>query len=568
MRRIYITIAALTLTGSIFAQQPDSLLRRQLELERNFNPTLHDADKINTLPALREPTVVKANTNYSTWAGSTLPPLEIALPRPGSLMTEIPYRRKKGYISFTAGNYANLDGSFGYRLVNNEKNDLSFTFLHNSSNGEIKYAQESVPQSGEAYFTDNQGGLRYQHQAERLGVALNLNYLHTAYNYYGNRFGFDPFFNDEKQRLGVFHSRLGIVSTESDIFNYSGSVDYKHFTTAIDHPLVAEPLEGNEFQTTVSFDKPLRQNSKMGVEGTLFTAFYKGDFDNYALINASPWIMFGSINSNARLGVDLLFQAGDKTRVRVVPNLSLQLGITDHTSLYANIHGGFDHNTFLDMINESRYVLPVADVTPSYSILDIDAGIRIGDASGFRIDLFGGYKKSDDAHFLVLAGEEITGGEASGLFVEALRPIYGSLSHSHLGGLLQTNMWAPLDLTLRLQQNFYDVREMTINDNPIDDAKAYNKPGLEVDLRGTLEVMEKLKFSLNYYFAGDRWSYFEGTNHAMDHINDLNLGAVYDINDAFSLKLKVNNMMSQKYDLWYGHPAQGLNLSGGFTFAF
>ncbi len=99
-------------------------------MEREFKPTLLDADKINSLPALREPVVQKANTNYSTWAGRMTPPLEIALPRPTDIMTEIPYSLKKGYLSFHAGNYANIDGAFGYRLVDQPKHSVSFSFLH------------------------------------------------------------------------------------------------------------------------------------------------------------------------------------------------------------------------------------------------------------------------------------------------------------------------------------------------------------------------------------------------------------------------------------------------------
>lgn len=63
MKKIYIVMAAMALSASLFAQTQDSLLRRQLEVERDFNPTLLDADKINSLPALREPVVQKANTN-------------------------------------------------------------------------------------------------------------------------------------------------------------------------------------------------------------------------------------------------------------------------------------------------------------------------------------------------------------------------------------------------------------------------------------------------------------------------------------------------------------------------
>src|SRR5690554_2445559 len=145
MRKTYITLAALALAAGMFAQTQDSLLRRQMELERDFNPTLLDANKITSLPTLREPTVQKANTNYSTWAGRATPPLEIALPRPGDIMTAIPYSTKKGYLSFHAGNYANIDGALGYRILDDQKNRLAFTFNHNSTNGDIRYAQETDP---------------------------------------------------------------------------------------------------------------------------------------------------------------------------------------------------------------------------------------------------------------------------------------------------------------------------------------------------------------------------------------------------------------------------------------
>ena len=109
---------------------------------------------------------------------------------------------------------------------------------------------------------------------------------------------------------------------------------------------------------------------------------------------------------------------------------------------------------------------------------------------------------------------------------------------------------------------------MTMGDVDVSDPKAYNQPGFEVDVRASLDIMQGLKFTLNYYFAGDRWSNYQGIEQEMDAINDLNLGGVYEISDAFSLSLRVNNLLSQKQDIWYGHPAQGLNASGGFSFKF
>ncbi|RNC66928.1 hypothetical protein [Proteiniphilum sp. X52] len=569
MKKIYIVIAALALSAGSFAQTADSLLRRQMELERDFNPTLLDADKIHSLPALREPSVQKANTNYSTWAGRTTPPLEIALPRPGSIMTEIPYSLKKGYLSFNAGNYANLDGAFGYRLLEDDKNSLTFSFLHNSSNGEIKYVQNVEAETNKAFFMDNKGGLGYQHRADALTINMELSYLHSLFNYYGNRFGNPAFYEDENQRLGVLDAKVGVASRETDLLNYRGYVHLRNFSTKFDGLLDQEGIKGNEINAMVGFDKPFGDaQSKLGVDGKIFTTFYNNDINNYYLINAAPYVTFGSSSSFAKLGAEILFQNSNGTKARVAPNVKAQWAVTEHSSLYANIHGGFSNNTFLDMVQESRYIRPYGNVNPSYSIVDMDAGAKIGEVSGFRFDIFGGFKKTDDEHFLILNGRDVIDGGVPGAHKEVLRPVYGDLSHAHIGGMIQSNIWAPLDISLRLKKNFYNLDYVTIDETQVKDPKAYNKPGFEADLRAAFTLTGFLKLTANYYFAGDRWSYYDGSNRQMDNINDLNAGALYQINDAFSINLRVNNLLSQKYDIWYGYPAQGLNASGGFTFRF
>ena len=569
MKKIYIVIATLALSAGTFAQTADSLLRRQMELERDFNPTLLDADKINSLPALHEPVVQKANTNYSSWAGRTTPPLEISLPRPGSIMTDIPFSTKKGYLSFNGGNYANMDGAFGYRLVEDEKNNLTFSFLHNSTNGDIKYLQDVEDNSNKAFFMDNKGSLGYSHRADALTLNIDLSYLHSLFNYYGNRFNHPAFYEDKNQRLGVLDAKVGVASHETDLLNYRGYINFRNFSTGFGATVDSKGIKGNEINAMVGLDKPFGEGqSKVGIDGYIFSTFYDVDIDNYWLMNASPYFLFGTSNTYAKLGVDVLFQTYGGTRARVAPNVKVQWGITDHSSLYADVHGGFRNNTFLEMMQESRYIQPYGNVKSSYSIIDIDAGAKIGEVNGFRFDIFGGYQKTEDTHFLVLNGQDVIGEDALGAYKEVLKPIYGDLSHAHIGGMVQTNIWAPLDVSLHLKKNFYTLDYISIEGINNDDAKAYNKPGLEVDIRAEFTLTSFLKLTGNYYFAGDRWSNYNGVNHKMDNINDLNAGAIYQVNNAFSINLRVNNMLAQKYDIWYGHPSQGLNASGGFSFRF
>ncbi|MDO5664348.1 MAG: hypothetical protein Q4G63_03700 [Bacteroidia bacterium] len=570
----HIIIAALLASTGVFAQTQDSLLRRQMELEREFNPTLQDANKINSLPSVPQPTIKKANTDYSSWAGRITPPLEIAIPQPTDIMTNIPFSLKKGYISIGAGNYANIDGALGYRLIENEKSNLTFNFLHNSSNGNVNYVQVTDPASNKAFFMDNLGQLRYGHLLDAFKLNLKAAYSHSAFNYYGNTFGNNRSFNNENQTLGVFNLGLGVESNKSDFINYRGYLDFKNFSTKFGSTLTNTGLKGNHIDAMIGLNKPFQDgSSRVGIDGRFLGVFYSGETKNFMLTSANPYIAFEGLNWNARLGANLLFQVLGGTKFRVAPNVELGLKITEHSSLYANIKGGIDDNTYLDMMNESRYIAPMTNIKSSFSIVDIEAGAKIGEASGFRFDIFGGFKQTDDEHFLVMNNYYVDDMPGSGIWAgwvtsENLAPIYGNLTHSHIGGMVQTNIWSPLDISLRLKKNFYTVSDLTIYAAQISEAKAYNKPDFETDIRATFEAMNNLKFTLNYYFAGERWSYFNGINVKMDNINNLNLGAIYDINDSFAINLKANNLLFQKYDIWYGHPAQGFNAMGGFTFMF
>ena len=575
----YIVIAALLASTGIFAQQQDSLLRRQMELEREFNPTLQDANKITSLPALREPTVKKANTAYSNWAGRTTPPLEIAMPRPGSIMTDIPYDLKKGYISLNAGNYANIDGALGYRLIENAKQTLGFLFLHNSANGDINYVQESDPSSNKAFFMDNHGQLKYEHAFDAFKLGLLGAYTHSAFNYYGNTFGDTRIYDIENQALGVANVKIDVSSSKSDWLNYAGLLDFRNFTTKYGSVPGENGMKGNQIEAMVGLNKPFEEwNSTVGVDGRYFGVFYNDNslpgIYNFQLISASPYVGFDGYNWKARLGADVLFQFSNDNAIRVVPNASLSLNVTEKSSLYANIKGGIDDNTYLNTMMESRYIQPMASVKPSFSIVDIEAGAKIGEVPGFRFDIFGGFCKTDDEHFWVLdnhyVDDMLIGTEiwAGWITKEILKPVYGNLSRAHAGAMIQSNIWAPLNIALRVKKNFYTVNNALYRDAQISDAKAYNLPGIETDISADLQAMSNLKFTLSYYFKGDRWSYFKGENVKMTNINDLNLGAIYQINDALSINLKANNLLFQKYDIWYGYPAQGFNAMGGFTFKF
>lgn len=575
-RYVFPLAAGLMVAAGVSAQQQDSLLRRQMELERQFNPTLKDAVKISSLPALPEPAVRKPNVEYASWAGRTIPPVEIAIPRPASIMTEIPYSTERGYFFLNAGNFANVDGALGYRVVETDNDRLNVRLLHNSTNGDVKYVQQSDPATVTAYFMDNKGEAEYSHRFEASRLDVEASYLLSQFNYYGNTFGKTRIFDDEKQRLKVFHAKAGLESAESEENRYKGVVDFKHFSSKFGSLLTEKGMAGNQLEALAGMMKPLNgADGRWGADAKVKGVFYSepSGVKNYLLLDAAPFVLFDGMGWNARLGADVLLQFGENDMVRVAPNMGVTLMISEKSSLYANVKGEIDDNTYLNVMQESRYYKPGMAMKPSFTLVDVEAGVKMGELEGFRLDVFGGYRKTDDAHFPVMdqvlntdanAVPEVTEWVAN----ERLVPAYGNLSHAHIGGLIRWNIWSPLDVSFRLKKNFYTVKDAHMGDREIDEPKAWNLPDVEADVRVTMQTSDEVKFTVDYYLASGRWSFFNGENVKMKNINDLNAGVVYNITDAISLNVRAHNILSKKYDIWYGHPAQTFNILGGFTFQF
>ena len=69
---------------------------------------------------------------------------------------------------------------------------------------------------------------------------------------------------------------------------------------------------------------------------------------------------------------------------------------------------------------------------------------------------------------------------------------------------MSTNVYAPCNFHW-VKKNFYNVAGLTINEVAISNPKAYNKPGIELDVQGTWQATNSLKFTAGYRFEGDRW---------------------------------------------------------------
>ena len=570
-KNIFALILGLLSAFGLHAQAlQDTTLTRQLELQREFNPTLQDANKINSLPVVREPQVRKANTDYAAWTTRATPPIEIAQAQPANIMTDIPYSLQRGYVKLNAGNYANIDGALGIKFLDSETDKVNFLFLHNSSNGDLDYNQGENPDKIKMKYMDNFAKLNFKHMFEASEFDINASFLHSQFNYFGNNFGAaERMHNDKNQTLSLFNLKASLHNTQPQSINYRGSFSYNYFTTKYGKTIKDESMSGNHVDAKLDLNKSfIGGDNLVGISGEFTGVFYDDiatldeddKISDFIMVDANPYIHFEGFNWKMRLGANLDFVFDDENKFYLSPNVALSTLITENTSLYVNAMGGVGKNTYLDMYRESRYLLPNTIVKHSNTPFAIDGGAKIGSIDGFRIDIFGGYKKTNDEHFLILQSQP--------QYQEFLIPVFGDLTHSHIGARVHSNIWSPLDVAVQAKKNFYSVSNVKGLETEPTKLEAWNKPGLEVDIDATFSVNNQLKVMLGYYFGNERWSIDKGETVEMDDINNLSAGALYNINSMFTINLKANNLLNQTYDMWYGHPAQGISLMGGFTFKF
>ena len=92
---------------------------------------------------------------------------------------------------------------------------------------------------------------------------------------------------------------------------------------------------------------------------------------------------------------------------------------------------------------------------------------------------------------------------------------------------------------------------------------------MELNAGITIRPIDKLAVALDYYLATGRSTQLYGEGeYKMNNINELNLTATYTLNDTFGFYVKANNLLAQKYELYYGYPRQRLSAQVGVNINF
>ncbi len=580
-----ILIAGLGMVSLAAMAQKDSTLTRQVLLEREYNPTMLDASKINTTPSIFTPEVKAKQFNFV----SSAPQLNITSNQlgkvsSGDINTTVDFSKKRGYLDIGGGTHANIEGAAGVRIINSATDRLDLFATHSSTNGMIDYidGKKYLEEDVKAKYSATNVNLKYQHFFEPSILSFDASFFNTAYNYYGNSFIMAgasdvlPFDIDSKQNVDVISIGAGLKSSlknEGEL-KYDGNIRYQSFKSKFGPVTKEFAPKGGQLDLDLNFYADLDADKVVGVKGNFMNHSFGNEelfeeaFHNLTTITGTPYIKLQGSTWNVDLGVNVSGIFDIKKKLHFSPNVKADVSIYDVNVLYFEATGGVNNNTYLDILQENRYMTPETRVEYSKTLFDLKAGFKSGVISGFEFDLFAGYKKTDNDHLYLRSYTET--------WSNVSIPTYADISTGHIGGLIKTNLIPRTDLYAKIVSYFYTVKydneHMLPSGELLSEKKAWGLPSFVAEFNADIRPIDKLILSLNYTYAGGRKTYAQTTESnsmvSMKDVNELSVKGTYQVTNWLSVYAKANNILNQKYELQYGYPLQGFNALGGLSFKF
>ncbi|NDV79031.1 hypothetical protein [Dysgonomonas sp. 511] len=595
-----IVVAFITINAS--AQRDSTELKRQVSIDRNLDPSVKSANKLNTLPTIYTPPVGSSNFSYITSAPQiSLDHNYLGRSTPSEVGTTIDFSKKRGYITLGAGTHNNLDGAVGYRVVDARNDRLDIFATHSSTKADIDYLNGSkyIFDDVKAKYANTVANLKYQHLFDMSLITVDGSYQNMSYNYYGNSFypkdeTFFPFDVSSRQRVQIINvgaSARSFIETEEGL-KYRGGIRYRNFKSKYGFATDEKGPKGGLFNFDIDLHSEFGADKELGITGNVTNQSFSGvnkdiygadAFHGFTNITASPYFNLTGLNWKISLGLNINSIFDVKTKFLFTPNVIAETKIYEVNTIYAKVTGGVNENTYIDILQENRYATPLSRIEYSKTKYDLTIGFKSGVISGLEFDVFAGYKKTDKDHLYIAQSTYVpdpAGEPNERLYLANVgTPAYANIATGSVGGVIKTLLIPYTDLSAKATAYFYNVKYTDGYVNFIEkevfaEQKAWGRPSFTFDLSADVKPIDNLILSLGYMLGLGRKAYLQDRASAkyqsvkMKDINELNFRAEYQITDWVSANFRLNNLLFQKYELQHGYPMQGFNFLGGLSFKF
>ena len=627
---LYIAMLMAACTLSAVHAQDNKNLNKEITLEKDIAPLEKKAVKKNTLPKVKKPasTGTKTQLGYSDLTTPIEVPTSIPTLLPYGYRTAHNFSDKRGYLDLGGGTQANFRVDFGYRIIDEEGENLGVWFNHNSTwngkNGSKVITWDN--NRNKQKYNDNTLGVDYKRVMDGGTLSLGLMSHVDIYNYYGGwrtaeALEYDPSginhtvwltapydWNNEKQTFFNLNLNAGWESQlmlRDNPLKYRVGLQYGH--ASHDKPfndLYKHGVHDNWGTLTLagSYDVTDLTTAGLTIKGEYLNRSSKAKtdkeddlFDEAGMITLSPTYTIRGDMFKLQLGVNGHISFSDGAAFRLSPNVRANLALVDGFSVFANALGGkvLGYRQGKHFVNY-RYDNPLLLYGSVYTPLDAEGGLKIGPFQGLSAKLSIGYAIVKDEPGIIYNYHTIDGVAPAAVTLinsDSQLGLYSAfMSNYHVIDSRGYYLNAEINYQYRSLIEASAAVKYAPHDNEMYTTdRHYNGYKMGVDRASTVANLDikvtpwrPLALNVGLEYRGGRMAlfgelpFYHGENQVpetytfvnMDDVINLHAGANYRINSTVSVWLQAHNLLNRRYDLLYGMGAQRIGVMGGVSLTF
>jgi hypothetical protein len=573
-KALYITTISVffAVVAKAQTEKKDTLFTRDVNIVRAYTPVIKDAGKINSQPAVEESEMKKSEVNYATWSSPLTTDFDLQTLPSATLkkMTEQKELRE-GYATIGAGNYTSFLGNLYVPILRKEDYRLDFSLQHLSTFGKVKLDDKS---NVKAENMTNSAQLSFNKNFIKVDLFSEFNFNRNDFNYYGldslkanNLYtlpsgktvkGSDLILDKDAHTFVDF--KLGIVSRPK-----IGGIDYAISTK---YALTSTSSDLNESHiTTEGYVKTGSKVDEFGLNMGLDNLFYNkpdttaalfknvtDELDSYAVFRLAPYYQLKDENWDVKFGFKTFYSFNKGKPACASPDITGKIAlIPELFYLYGGLTGDLKINSMQSIFMENQYFRPDGHVSDTYTPIDAYAGLKVKIFDGLVFNGFIGYKYINNQYFFV--NHTI----ASATYDNTFNVVYDEVGLFNTGGSLTYNWDKKLNILLKGTYDKYSLDKLTY---------AWQTPEWKINLDASYKINEDVTVSLNALALGKRYAFNDNNAISLDPVFDLSLNGVYEYNSWVSIFLKLNNLLAQNYQTWYGYNTHLFNAMAGVTISF
>lgn len=581
----YIHSLLLIAFASIPTMAQDSIVNRNVTVEREYKPVIQSAGKIKSTPKILEPKVSKITPKYSEFnlalnVEQNVHTLPAATPEIEKLSNT-----NTGYARIGLGNHFNSLADFAFPVVKTSDIKLDFAMNHLGTFGSKAHSATKMNLLFNKYF-------------EKMDVYAGMGGGHEYFNYYGNNFNNKDSIVDLKnmsipsitsyteQNLGNINRTAGKYtiqelandSINNTIWRYNAFLGIRSLpmTTGMRYDAGIHYNSMNSkngfiehlIHTKADFDLQNGKN-RYGVDVDIYNLSYQSNnpaitnfLENYSIFSLNPYYQIERTEYNVRLGLKANFSFAKGHPFKPTPDIYAEWRVLPKfLAFYSGITGEYTVNSMDKMLTENRYLFNDVKVNDTYTPFNFFAGLKLKPVYNVLLDGYLNYRRIDNQYFFI--NKEYKTASISNcdsiLYSNRFNVLYSGASQLKIGARLNYNFKNIVNIELKGAYNSWKLDSSE---------PAWNKPKWEANINTDIHLTQYFTLSANTFYEGERYAKIGSTAVKMGPKLDINVGGSYLYNEWLTTFIKVNNLINSRYQNYYGYDSQGFNALLGLAITF